>query len=113
MNAYTGYQYISHRLARASAERRFVCCPAARTRLHRVVAKRPARGGGPLSGMQAPLELGEQDGSRPWPRTSVERQCADKERLEPIRQVQEARVGGRLADACVVGERRRCERMRP
>src|SRR5260370_11599511 len=103
MNAYTGYQYISHRLASASAERALVRCPAARTRLQRVVAKRPARGcGNPLSGMQAPLELGEQDRGRRGPRASVERQCAGKERLEPIRQPQEARVGGRLAYASLV-----------
>src|ERR1700719_2175166 len=114
MNAYTGYQYISHRLASASAERALVCCPAASTRLQRVVANRPARGWGkPWSGMQTPLEFGEQDRSRRGPRAPVERQCPGKERLEPIRQLREPLVGGRLAQASVVTERRRRERMRP
>src|ERR1700681_1610600 len=110
MNAYTGYQYISHRLASASAERAFVRCPAARTRLQRVVAKRPARGSGETSsGMQAPLELGEEDRRRRGPRTSIECQRASEERLQPIRQIQEPRVGGRFAHPYVVTERHRCE----
>src|ERR1700730_2335689 len=114
MKAYTAYQYISHRLASASDERAFVWCPAARTRLHRVVANRPARGGGEgLSDRQTALELGEKDCRRLRPRRTVERERAGKEWLEPLWQMHQPRVRGRAPHACVAGEGSRCERMRP
>jgi hypothetical protein len=61
--------------------------------------------------MKARPVPGEQDGGRRGPRPSVERQCAGKERLEAIRQMQESTVGRGLAAAHVVGSGRRRKRM--
>src|SRR4051794_10039156 len=111
MNAYTGNQYISQTLARASADRASVFPPAAATRLERVVATRPPRGAGkPPSGMQA-LELRQEDCRRLGPHRPIERQGAGEKLLAAMRQIGEARVGRHPRPAQSAAEWHRRERM--
>src|SRR6185436_19222247 len=112
-NAYTGYQYASHRYASASPDAALVAWPAASTRLQRVVLKRPPRPGEERSGIQAALQLVEEERRRLRTFAAIDRQRPGKELLARTRQARQRRVRRRFADVNVDRERHRRKRMRP